>query len=453
MFSYQDIFHIASTTENVDSRNLYCLHVLNEVLKLRARITRNNERLTESPEMEAKDQGFARPRILILAPLRNTALDVIKTLGKLWMASSGQVDNQQRLQEEFGPSEEDQERAQRPNMDPDFAYTFRDNIDDCFRIGIKCTRKSMKLFSDFYSSDIIVASPMGLRFVIDGQTNTKRIGRKKKRIKTKGDHDFLSSIQTVIIEQADIISMQNWEHLLHVFEHLNKLPKDAHGCDFSRVQSIFLDGIASSTRQNILFSQLPLPEIHALTKRFGNCAGQLRIQRKEYPGLLKKTPLAKPQLHLIQGDSLEAIPQIRLEYFITTILQNIPQSVGHICIFIPSYLDFVQLREYMVKHEMSHTVLSEYCTPPEISAARTRFFNGQARILLVTERFHFFKRYRIRGTSRLIFFGLPDHAEYYQQWCETLEREGDVPIIVSSYDYLKAERILGTKRMAALFPE
>lgn len=49
----------------------------------------------------------------------------------------------------------------------DHVENFKGNIDDNFRVGIKVTRKSIKLFSDFYSSDIIVSSPLGLRQVIE----------------------------------------------------------------------------------------------------------------------------------------------------------------------------------------------------------------------------------------------------------------------------------------------
>lgn len=71
----------------------------------------------------------------------------------------------------------------------------------CFS-GVAILQRSIRLYAPFYSSDIVIASPLGLRTIIGGEGEKKR------------DFDFLSSVELLIIDQADIYLMQNWEHVL-----------------------------------------------------------------------------------------------------------------------------------------------------------------------------------------------------------------------------------------------
>jgi U3 small nucleolar RNA-associated protein 25 len=109
----------------------------------------------------------------------------------------------------------------------DWLATFRGSVDDSFRCGISFTQKYVKLNSEFYSSDIIVASPLGLRLAIEDQQG--------------GNFDFLSSIEVVIVDQCDVLMMQNWDHVQYIFQRLNQLPKKPHGADFSRIRNWYLN--------------------------------------------------------------------------------------------------------------------------------------------------------------------------------------------------------------------
>lgn len=176
--------------------------------RTRNRVLRNNEHLAAaakdgavpvSDKIETRDQGFTRPKVLILLPFRNAALPWVETMSSLSLATS--VENAARFRQEFSLPDGAIDKLALPDAAskyaPDHIANFAGNIDDSFRIGLKVTRKTLKLYSEFYSSDILIGSPLGLRMSIEKEN----------------DSDYLSSIEMVIVDQADVLTMQNWEHV------------------------------------------------------------------------------------------------------------------------------------------------------------------------------------------------------------------------------------------------
>ena len=78
-------------------------------------------------------------------------------------------------------------------------------------------------------------------------------------------------------------------------------------------------------------------------------------------------------------------------------MQVLPECSGELMkqtmIFVPSYFDFVRLRNHMSREEMNFVPLSEHTSSSDVSRARSHFFHGHTHFLLCTERIHFFKRY------------------------------------------------------------
>lgn len=62
----------------------------------------------------------------------------------------------------------------------------------------------------------------------------------------------MSSIEVCIIDEADTLCMQNWEHVLTVIGALNRTPANARDTDFSRVRDLYLTGQAALYRQTVV---------------------------------------------------------------------------------------------------------------------------------------------------------------------------------------------------------
>lgn len=368
--------------------------------------------------------------------------------------------DQQENKKRFDESYIDKEAKFGENVPADHRDLFEGNDDDMFRLGMKFTRKTVKYFSQFYNSDILLASPLGLRMAIGSEGDRKV------------DYDFLSSIEIVVVDQADALLMQNWEHVEFIFEHLNLQPKEMRGCDIGRVRSWYFENWAKYFRQTIVLSAFNTPELVELQRTHcHNWAGKTRLQ-SEYTGTLQELGVkVKQTFSRFQARSVATEPDARFEYFTSAIIPSLVKrgkDVGGTLIFIPSYLDFVRVRNYFATSaavgNIFFGVVSEYSDVREASRAQSHFMTGRHRVLLYTERAHHFKRHQLRGVERVIFYGLPDNALFYKEIAGTFfdksqqngtiePGQGTVRVMFCKYDVMKLERVAGSKRVGKMIQD
>nr|CAB3226609.1 digestive organ expansion factor homolog [Phallusia mammillata] len=469
MSSYSDIhFPHIDVIENMKRiQTVYCLHLLRHVIKSRSVVLKNNSRLAKiSPKMRElatrRDQGFVRPKVLVLLPFRETALQVISIiLSLLKKGTKFEVSHKKRFKDEFKeqPSEdreEDEELARKLKTKPeDYQVLFQGNTDEHFQIGIALHGSSVRLYSPFYSSDIIVASPLALR---------KTIGEKGE---AHYEHDFLSSVEILILDLSDVYLMQNWDHILHIKKHMHLTPKDPHDVDFSRVYNWALDGHSKHYCQTIMLSRVVSPQIYSLlTKHCFNHRGLIMIKQINESGSICRIPNQLPQIFHKLSDlkKLSDVSEKRFQFFISHILKAVKTNKStHMMICIPQYYDFVRVRNHMRREMKSGSgpkfvFICEYSDTKTVGKARRSFFTGRAPILLYTERYHFYHRPFIRGIRHIVFYDLPTYPHFYSELCNMIHHvktdsaisSVSISAIYSSYDSDKLAAVVGDPRCREL---
>lgn len=416
LLQYVDLLYLKRNSNNAnDLRRCYCLHILNHLLNVRDIILKNNGKIdklkAEKKPVEDllfRDQGFTRARVLILLPFRHSVKEVVSCLASSLFGPKAKISSVCRQWARFTEEFSQEEEVSSSKKPQDFIDTFTGNIDDSFRIGLAVTKKSLKLYTDFKSSDIIICSPLSLRMMIKG---------------ADANYDYLSSIEIFVIDQTEVLLMQNWEHVIEIAKVVNQLPKDSSEIDFSRVRLPLLDGNASFYRQNIFIGSSYVNEVISLFSKYSkNIAGQVSFVNQVSPTDASISKVLVKCIHnFVQHkcNSLANCPESRFEHFKETVVPQLHHQ-EHTMIFISCYFDFVRIRNYLIEKEINCVSLCEYTKQGKIAQARSLFFHGSRKILLYTERFHFYHRYTIKGVQRIYFYQLPSQGQFYSQVCNFL---------------------------------
>lgn len=410
-------------------QDFYTLHALNHIMKTSDLILGNNEKkskiskqiekgeINPNDEPEFRDQGYYRPKILILLPTRNIAWEVVNKLIK--NSNVLNVDNKKKFQQQFYSDYKVSENSKSKRPD-DFEDIFNGNSNDFFTIGLKWTRKTMKLYCKIEHCDIIIASPLGLKMLID-----------------KTNSDFLTSIEMCIIDKMEGLIMQNWSHLYEILNKLNKPPKNFDGLkvDFSRIRMWSINDQSQFLTQILTFGKYLTPEIMTIVKKSKNLINGstlfksindetvLTNCKREFikMGLINKQINLKQTFLKFNIKSIVNEPNDRFEFFKSVLLPQIMNKLSYefgTLLYIPNYIDYLRVIDYLEKEtKVPFVSIDEYSSRSKLDRNRALFLqrSAYAKLMVYTERLHFYKRYDIKGVRNIIFYQLPTDPQFYQQ--------------------------------------
>uniref|UniRef100_A0A8C6VFR6 UTP25 small subunit processome component n=1 Tax=Naja naja TaxID=35670 RepID=A0A8C6VFR6_NAJNA len=261
----------------------------------------------------------------------------------------------------------------------------------------------------------------------------------------------------ILIALLESASQKKIDHLIN---HMNLLPLESHGVDFSRVRMFSLNNWSKYYRQTLLFSALHHPQISSIfNKHCFNYSGQVAVRNAPLTGSISHVVVQLPHVfRKLEADSSVSVIDARFNFFIDKVLPEYRDAImTHTLIYVPSYFDYVRLRNYFKKEELNFAHICEYSSKSGICRARHLFLSGEKQFLIITERFHFYKRYSIRGIRNLIFYELPTYPHFYSEICNMVKlagMEGEATltctVFYSKYDAQKLAAVVGVERAAQM---
>jgi len=362
------------------------------------------ENITDKDEINIKDQGFTSPKVLILVPYKKHARIILEEIINIFSNNNWKgITNKKKFKDE---------------------YSEFDSNDDCFRMGINISffENKMKLYSPFDESDIILASPLGLKLAAPSEND--------KTFKNNKVYDFLSSIEIFLMDFSEVFIYQNMEHLNEILSFLNKPPKNNQNIvDINRIKENYANNYGEYLRQNIIISHFKCLDIDvSINEVCKNINGKILFDGpyENQPELIKKEFSEKYnymnsknyeiryEFKILRDLKGEDDFDEKFNYFTKNIWQNLYESFEkHTIIFISSTFDYLRLKSFFKKKSKSVCYISEDTDKKDWQRNRLYFENGKYKFLLYNERAHVYKKINLKFAKNIFFYSLPEDPKIF----------------------------------------
>ena len=375
-------------------------------------IKNNYENIENKDDINIKDQGFTSPKVLILVPYKKHAKIIMEQIVKLFSNDNWKgITNKKKFMDE---------------------YSEFDSMDDCFRLGIQICffENKMKLYTPFDESDIIIASPLGLKLA--------KPGDKDKSFKNSKVYDFLSSIEIFLMDFSEVFIYQNLEHLNEILSFLNKQPKNNQNIvDINRIKDNYANNYGEYLRQNIIISQFKCLDIDvAINDICKNINGKILLDgpyenqidliknefAEKYKFLNSSNYEIRYEFKILRDFKDKEDFEEKFNYFTKNIWQNLYESFEkHTIIFVASTFDYMILKSFFKKKSKSVCFISEDTDKRDWQRNRLFFEQGKYKFLLYDERAHFYKKINLKFAKNIFFYSLPEDPKIFNEMIHLID--------------------------------
>ena len=195
-----------------------------------------------------------------------------------------------------------------------------------------------------------------------------------------------------------------------------------------------------------------------MNKDCANYCGNVRFSNPYPVGSLSGVSTSVPIVfQRFDSSSISRSVDDRFDYFANRVMPDFKKDIMYqTLIFVPSYFDFVRVRNWCNGCDLDFGEISEYSKDKNVAAARDLFFHGEKHFLLYSERAHFYRRFAIKGIRHLIFYQLPSQsAKFFGELCNFMHfqnkkagSDGNMTctVIYCKYDIHRLAPVVGSDR-------